>query len=201
MYQNLRPKVALHPNFDTRDDCSKRVHRPGAERVQRMRMLPIKLKGKNRGMRPDRVRRVHMHRVQLLHAEVSMHPHRVQMHPILFILGNYDGVSQAFEQKDYCSYFRRLICSLHAKSRSSSSERDSISQASMLISGIPAKDAAYLSSTRSFRSLSKSMFITFFRSIYLVYLYLLINSFARRMAISSLVNRSELMHCISPSSG
>ena len=52
--------MALHYNFDTRDDCSKRVHRPGAERVRRMRLLPIKLTGKNR----------------------RMHPHRVQRHPV-----------------------------------------------------------------------------------------------------------------------
>ena len=31
MYQNLRPELALHYNFDTRDDCSKRVHRAGAD--------------------------------------------------------------------------------------------------------------------------------------------------------------------------
>lgn len=78
-------QLALHPNFDTRDDCSKRVHRPGANRVQRMRLFPIKLMGKNRGMHP--------HRVQLLHAEVSVHPHRVQMHPVLVHFGDYDGVS------------------------------------------------------------------------------------------------------------
>ena len=77
--------LGLHPNFDTRDDCSKRVHRPGANRVQRMRLFPIKLMGKNRGMHP--------HRVQLLHAEVSVHPHRVQMHPVLVHFGDYDGVS------------------------------------------------------------------------------------------------------------
>ena len=77
--------LALHPNFDTRDDCSKRVHRPGANQVQRMRLFPIKLMGKNRGMHP--------HRVQLLHAEVSVHPHRVQMHPVLVHFGDYDGVS------------------------------------------------------------------------------------------------------------
>ena len=38
--------MALHPNFDTRDDCSKRVHRPGANRVQRMRLFPINLWGR-----------------------------------------------------------------------------------------------------------------------------------------------------------
>ena len=66
--------LALHPNFDTRDDCSKRVQLGGANRVRWMRLLPIGFRGKNRGM--------HLHRVQLLHAEVSVHPHRVQMHPV-----------------------------------------------------------------------------------------------------------------------
>ena len=50
-----------------------------------MRLLPIGFPGKNRGMHP--------HRVQLLHAEVSVHPHRVQMHPVLVHFGNYDGAS------------------------------------------------------------------------------------------------------------
>ena len=77
--------MALHPNFDTRDDCSKWVHRPGASRVQRMRLLPIVFPGKNRGMHP--------HRVQLLHAEVSVHPHRMQMHPALVHFGDYDDKS------------------------------------------------------------------------------------------------------------
>jgi len=77
--------VALHPNFDTRDDCSKRVQLGGANRVQRMRLLPIGFPGKNRGMHP--------HRVQLLQAEVSVHPHRVQMHPVLVHFEDYDGVS------------------------------------------------------------------------------------------------------------
>lgn len=36
---------------------------------------------------------MHPHRVQLLHAEVSVHPHRVQMHPVLVHFGDYDGVS------------------------------------------------------------------------------------------------------------
>ena len=39
----------------------------------------------NRGMHP--------HRVQLLHAEVSVHPHRVQMHPALVHFGDYDDKS------------------------------------------------------------------------------------------------------------
>ncbi len=34
--------MALHPNFDTRDDCSKRVQLGGANRVQRMLPLPKK---------------------------------------------------------------------------------------------------------------------------------------------------------------
>ena len=58
--------MALHPNFDTRDDCSKRVQLGGANRVQQMLLLPIGFPGKNCGMHP--------HRVQLLHAEVSVHP-------------------------------------------------------------------------------------------------------------------------------
>ena len=78
-HQFLGGFVALHYNFDTRDDCSKRVQLVGANRVQRMRLLPIKLSGQNRGMHPHRVYRVQMHRVQLLHAEVSVHPHRVQI--------------------------------------------------------------------------------------------------------------------------
>ena len=71
--------LALHPNFDTRDDCSKWVQLVGANLVQRTRLLPIGFPGKNRGMHP--------HRVQLLHAEVSVHPHRVQMHPALVHFG------------------------------------------------------------------------------------------------------------------
>ena len=91
--------LALHPNFDTRDDCSKRVQLGGANQVQRMRLLPIRFPGKNRGMHPHWVQllhaevSVHPHRVQLLHAEVSVHPHRVQMHPVLVHFGDYDGVS------------------------------------------------------------------------------------------------------------
>ena len=77
--------MALHPNFDTRDDCSKRVQLGGANQVQRMRLLPIGFPGKNR--------RMHPHRVQLLQAEVSVHPHRVQMHPVLVHFGDYDGAS------------------------------------------------------------------------------------------------------------
>ena len=76
--------MALHYNFDTRDDCSKRVQLGGANRVQ---LLLIVFPGKNRGMHP--------HRVQLLHAEVSVHPHRVQMHPVLVHFGDYDGESCA----------------------------------------------------------------------------------------------------------
>ena len=71
--------MALHPNFDTRDDCSKRVHRPGAYRVRWMMIELTSRPGKNRGMHP--------HRVQLLHAEVTVHPHRVQMHPDLVHFG------------------------------------------------------------------------------------------------------------------
>ena len=85
--------MALHYNFDTGDDCSKRVQLVGANRVQRMPFLPIGFPGKNRGMHPHRVRRAHRHRVQLLHAEVEVHPHRVQMRPILVHFGDYDGVS------------------------------------------------------------------------------------------------------------
>ena len=85
--------MALHYNFDTRDDCSKQVQLAGAYRVQRMRLLPIKLMGKNRGMHPRWVRWVHRRRVQLLHAEVEVHPHRVQMHPGLVHFGDYDGAS------------------------------------------------------------------------------------------------------------
>jgi len=77
--------VALHYNFDTRDDCSKRVQLAGANQVQQLRLLPIGFPGKNRGMHP--------HRVQLLHAEVSVHPHRVQMHPVLVHFGDYDSAS------------------------------------------------------------------------------------------------------------
>lgn len=62
------PYLALHPNFDTRDDCSKRVQLYGANRVHRMRLLPIGFPGKSRGM----------------------HPHRVLMHPALVHLGKYD---------------------------------------------------------------------------------------------------------------
>ena len=53
--------------------------------MQQMRLLPMKLLGENRGMHP--------HRVQLLHAEVSVHPHRVHMHPVLVHFGNHDGGS------------------------------------------------------------------------------------------------------------
>ena len=80
--------MALHPNFDTRDDYSKRVQLGGANRVQQLRLLSIGFPGKNRGTHP--------HRVQLLHAEVSVHPHRVQMHPVLVHFGqsvNYDVLS------------------------------------------------------------------------------------------------------------
>ncbi len=77
--------MALHYNFDTRDDCSKRVQLAGAYRVQRMMKKLISRPGKNRGMHP--------HRVQLLQAEVSVHPHRVQTHPVLVHFGDYDGVS------------------------------------------------------------------------------------------------------------
>ena len=47
-------------------------------RVQQMLLLPIGFPGKNREMHP--------HRVQLLHAEVSVHP-------VLVHFGDYDGVS------------------------------------------------------------------------------------------------------------
>ena len=70
--------LALHPNFDTRDNCSKRVQLGGANRVQQMLLLPIGFPGKNCEMHP--------HRVQLLHAEVSVHP-------VLVHFGDYDGVS------------------------------------------------------------------------------------------------------------
>ena len=70
--------LALHPNFDTRDNCSKRVQLGGANRVQQMQLLPIGFPGKNCEMHP--------HRVQLLHAEVSVHP-------VLVHFGDYDGVS------------------------------------------------------------------------------------------------------------
>ena len=36
---------------------------------------------------------MHPHRVQLLHAEVSVHPHWVQMHPFLVHFRDYDGES------------------------------------------------------------------------------------------------------------
>ena len=72
MQHLLSVLMALHPNFDTRDDCSKMVQLGGANRVQRMRLLPMELTRKNRGMHPHRVRRVRMHRVQLLHAEVEV---------------------------------------------------------------------------------------------------------------------------------
>ena len=71
--------MALHPNFDTRDDCSKRVQLVGANRAHRVMKKMISWLGKNRGMHP--------HRVQLLQAEVSEHPHRVQMHPALVHFG------------------------------------------------------------------------------------------------------------------
>jgi hypothetical protein len=85
--------MALHYNFDTRDDCSKWVQLDGANQVQQMRLLPIKLTGENHGMHPHRVRRAHRHRVQLLQAEVEVHPHRVQMRPVLVHFGDYDGAS------------------------------------------------------------------------------------------------------------
>ena len=47
--------------------------------MQQMLLLPIGFPGKNCGMHPNRV--------QLLHAEVSVHPHRVQMHPVLVHYG------------------------------------------------------------------------------------------------------------------
>lgn len=47
--------LALHYNFDTRDDCSKQVQLADANRVQRMRVFATKLTGKNRGMHPHRV--------------------------------------------------------------------------------------------------------------------------------------------------
>lgn len=87
MQHLLSVLMALHPNFDTRDDCSKRVQLAGANQVQRMRLLPMKLLGENRRMHPHRVRRVHGHQVQLLQAEVDVHPHRVQMHPVLVHFG------------------------------------------------------------------------------------------------------------------
>ena len=77
--------MALHPNFDTRDDCSKRVQLASANRVQRMLLLPIGFPRENL--------RMHPHRVQLLHAEVPVHPHRVHLHPVLVHFGNYDGAS------------------------------------------------------------------------------------------------------------
>lgn len=88
--------VALHPNFDTRDDCSKRVQLGGANRVQQLRLLSIGFPGKNRGMHP--------HRVQLLHAEVSVHPHRVQMHPGLVHFGDYDRASFVLTSQRYSFY-------------------------------------------------------------------------------------------------
>ena len=36
---------------------------------------------------------MHLHRVQLLQAEVPVHPHRVQTHPVIVHFGDYDGVS------------------------------------------------------------------------------------------------------------
>ena len=75
----------MHPNFDTGDDCSKRVQLAVANQVQQLRLLLIGFLGKNRGMHP--------YRVQLLHAEGSVHPHRVQMHPTLFHFGDNDGAS------------------------------------------------------------------------------------------------------------
>ena len=61
--------------------------------MRRTRLLPIGFPGKDRGMHP--------HRVQLLHAEVSVHPHRVQMHPVLVHFGNYDGVSFVLTSQRY----------------------------------------------------------------------------------------------------
>ena len=88
-------KVSLEelPSYDgpvsldyyTRDDCSKRVQLGDANRVQRMRSLPIGFPGQNRGMHP--------HQVQLLHAEVNRVHGRVQTHPVFVYFGNYDGMS------------------------------------------------------------------------------------------------------------
>ena len=41
--------LALHPNFDTRDDCSKRVQLEGENQVRRMRLLPIGFPGRMAG--------------------------------------------------------------------------------------------------------------------------------------------------------
>ena len=87
--------MALHPNFDTRDDCSKRVQLGGANRVRRMPLLPIGFPGKNRGMHP--------HRVQLLQAEVSVHPHRVQMHPVLVHFGLTHSLAKPINPRDVIS--------------------------------------------------------------------------------------------------
>ncbi len=85
--------MALNPNFDTRDDCSKRVHRSGAERVQAI------ASNEDRVNQPARQESdaapipgvvSSMRRAQLLHAEVAVHPHRVQMHPVSVHLGDFD---------------------------------------------------------------------------------------------------------------
>ena len=60
-------------------------------------------------MHPHRVRRVHRHRVQLLHAEVEVHPHQVQMHPVFVHFGDYDGASyimnSAFQNLIQCDVY------------------------------------------------------------------------------------------------